>query len=244
MTRRRVIFYNPADGMLYMTPEFNGDKSEYAARGGSLDSCDKDWHEIRQHFDGVTTITEFVYANIVAQSAYHSCLGDEVLPIEEVGESAISCDERIYLSKEAKDRYLYLLYKLDWANKRGYNINDYDEEHGFDGEAWVCFEEFCETELKDEEYMQHLLCVKDFNSSFLKSVEQFGAENLEFVFKAAHLAGMLEEAETIAVHDWDDLVSSVIRYLNWYLEESKDDYPDFFEALEQRLVSEFPNCKE
>ena len=163
MTRRRVIFYYPNDGKLYMTPEFNGDRSEFAARGKGADSCNKDWHEIERHFTGVTTMAHFVNANTVAQSAYHSPLGSEILPIEAVGNTAISCDKRVYLSQEAMERYFYLLYKLNWVKKRGYNIDDYDEENGFDGgESWVCFAEFRGAELQDREYMQGLLDDHDF----------------------------------------------------------------------------------
>ena len=75
MTRRRVVFVRK-DGRRYITEEFNGDKSEYAARGGYLDSCELDWSEIRALFLSADTYMKFIKANQKAQAAYHSFLGD------------------------------------------------------------------------------------------------------------------------------------------------------------------------
>ena len=75
MTRRRVVFVRK-DGRRYITEEFNGDKSEYAARGDCLDSCDLDWPEIRAIFIAADTYLKFIKANLKAQAAYHSFLGD------------------------------------------------------------------------------------------------------------------------------------------------------------------------
>ena len=38
-----------------------------------------------------------------------------------------------------------------------YSYNDYLEEHGYDGELYACYDEFCETEYLDKEYIEHLL---------------------------------------------------------------------------------------
>ena len=67
MTRRRVVFVRK-DGRRYITEEFNGDKSECAARGDCLD--------IRAIFIAVDTYLKFIKANLKAQAAYHSFLGD------------------------------------------------------------------------------------------------------------------------------------------------------------------------
>ena len=75
MTRRRVVFVRK-DGRRYITEEFNGDKSEYAACGDCLDSCDLDWPEIRAIFIAADTYLKFIKANLKAQAAYHSFLGD------------------------------------------------------------------------------------------------------------------------------------------------------------------------
>ena len=75
MTRRRVIFVCK-DGRRYITEEYNGDRSEYAARGHCLDSCDMDWSEIRDIFQEPATYTQFIKANLRAQAAYHSFLSE------------------------------------------------------------------------------------------------------------------------------------------------------------------------
>jgi hypothetical protein len=82
MTRRRVFFKDKETGKLYVTPEFNGDKKEFSA--DSLDSCAKNWSEIIDLFYDVNTLEEFKEASKKAQASYHSFLGDEVLPIEEL----------------------------------------------------------------------------------------------------------------------------------------------------------------
>ena len=51
----------------------------------------------------------------------------------------------------------YDLYKQDWCEIRGYNLKDYDEEHGFGGESFICYNEFKGAEFRDEEYMANLL---------------------------------------------------------------------------------------
>ena len=75
MTRRRVVFVRK-DGRRYITEEFNGDKAEYAARGrlpGRLrfglagDPC---------ALCGADTYLKFIKANLTAQAAYHSFLGE------------------------------------------------------------------------------------------------------------------------------------------------------------------------
>ena len=75
MTRRRVVFVRK-DGRRYITEEFNGDKAEYAARGDCLDGCDLDWAEIRALFVAADTYLMFIKANLTAQAAYHSFLGE------------------------------------------------------------------------------------------------------------------------------------------------------------------------
>ena len=51
----------------------------------------------------------------------------------------------------------YSLYKKDWCDSRGYDLKDYESEHGFNGESFVCFDEFRDAEFRDEEYMESLL---------------------------------------------------------------------------------------
>ena len=74
----------------------------------------------------------------------------------------------------------YELYKIDWKhshmitkeremdsikdyyeglidNDSEYTYEDYIEEFGYDGELYVCFEEFCDAEYYDVDYMRTLL---------------------------------------------------------------------------------------
>ena len=74
----------------------------------------------------------------------------------------------------------YELYKIDWKhshmitkeremdsikdyyeglidNDSKYTYEDYIEEFGYDGELYVCFEEFCDAEYYDVDYMHTLL---------------------------------------------------------------------------------------
>ena len=39
----------------------------------------------------------------------------------------------------------------------GYTYNDYLEEFGYNGELYVCYEEFCDSEYQDVDYMHNLL---------------------------------------------------------------------------------------
>lgn len=108
MKRRRVYFYC-ANGEVYVTPEFNGDKSEFIAFG-SLDRCDKDWSDIIRSFAQCQTLSDFERVNEQSQRLYHSILGDvDILPVEKVtsGSNPPSCDEEYHLSEntgENEDR--------------------------------------------------------------------------------------------------------------------------------------------
>ncbi|GHT87220.1 hypothetical protein FACS1894137_14110 [Spirochaetia bacterium] len=80
MTRRTIIFLDEF-GNVYITPEFNGDKTEFE-KFGSSDSCDKDWAEIEAVFWGVNTLEQFRAASEKAQGFYHSNFSDkQILPI-------------------------------------------------------------------------------------------------------------------------------------------------------------------
>lgn len=46
-------------------------------------------------------------------------------------------------------------YYEEYSN--GYFFNDYLMEFGYDDEIYVCFEEFCENEYLDSEYIEQLL---------------------------------------------------------------------------------------
>lgn len=88
-------------------------------------------------------------------------------------------------------RKAYAKYQLDWMMQHGYSIMDlinelhqqqtedpedfdqlsypidklyeeWEEEFGFNGELWVCFDEFCDEEYEDAEYMKSLLTDEEF----------------------------------------------------------------------------------
>lgn len=70
-----------------------------------------------------------------------------------------------YCQEKMRDALLqkaYELYKLDWCSKRGYELNNKDEEHGHNGECHVCKAEFEGCAFTDEEYMRSLLDDYDF----------------------------------------------------------------------------------
>ena len=71
----------------------------------------------------------------------------------------------------------------------------------------------------------------------------FGGDNLELIVKASHFAGMMEAKKEITVHDWEDLMGSIVEYVSWFLEdmEAFELMPDFFDELELRLLKAFPN---
>lgn len=75
MTRRIFIYLDYGRGVLYASPEFNGDKTEYAHRGGALDSCDLTTEELFGLFE-VKTLSDFQNACVEAQSCYHSFLDE------------------------------------------------------------------------------------------------------------------------------------------------------------------------
>jgi hypothetical protein len=79
------MFREVETGACWVTPEFNGDKSELQQMK-SNDSCDKDWEEIFEEFKNVKTLDEFQKQSAKAQGYYRSCLpGAKILPAENIG---------------------------------------------------------------------------------------------------------------------------------------------------------------
>lgn len=105
MTRRKIYFYDDKERKLYSTPEFNGDKDEFIHFRKAEDSCDKNFDEILKEFIGVKTKEEFETASNKAQSYYHSFLGDEILPINEVKTN--ESEDEIYMINNKGEIYLY-----------------------------------------------------------------------------------------------------------------------------------------
>lgn len=88
----------------------------------------------------------------------------------------------------------YELYRIDWKHSHmitseremdfvkdyyqglvdddtDYTYNDYLEEFGYDGELYSCFDEFCDNEYHDKEYICGLLDDEKLISLYLKDIE-------------------------------------------------------------------------
>ena len=89
----------------------------------------------------------------------------------------------------------YELYKIDWKHSHmitkyremdsikdyyedlvdddtEYTYNDYLEEFGYDGELYVCYEEFLEAEYLDEDYICSLLDNEKLISMYRKAIKE------------------------------------------------------------------------
>ena len=129
MTRRKIYFFDKENKKLYCTPEFNGDKSEFAFFRKRGDSCDKNFDEILKEFDGVKTLEDFKNASDKAQSYYCSAfVGVLKLPVEEVKE--ITDNDEIYMIDDKGKTYLYnppeitREYVLDMCNRGIFKYKD------------------------------------------------------------------------------------------------------------------------
>ena len=87
----------------------------------------------------------------------------------------------------------YELYKLDWKRSHmitaeremdsiknyyeglvddsEYTYNDYLEDFGYDGEIYVCYEEFCDMEYHDKRYMCALLDNDELIKQYYADIE-------------------------------------------------------------------------
>ena len=89
----------------------------------------------------------------------------------------------------------YELYKIAWKRSHGVTptkemetvktyfkdlannevdctYNEYIEEFGYNGELYVCYDEFCDNEYLDDEYMCCLLKKKKLINLYLKDIEE------------------------------------------------------------------------
>lgn len=87
----------------------------------------------------------------------------------------------------------YELYKIDWKRlhnityekekefikdyyknliDESYTYNDYIEEFGYNGELYVCFEEFCDNEYYDVDYIRTLLDDNDLINLYHKDIDE------------------------------------------------------------------------
>ena len=82
--------------------------------------------------------------------------------------------KRIHISTEremAEYRLYYLILLEDYGERDYYapTFKDWLEENGYDGEFYVCFDEFIDAEYEDVDYMSYLLG----NSVFWKAYKEY-----------------------------------------------------------------------
>lgn len=112
MTRRQVYFWDKSTGKFYVSPEFNGDKSELL-KVGSADSCDKDWEDFMYDLRHTSSLFDFMRVIHMIYGSYHSSIGDlpgpririftsrnQIAPCDETyyivaGEEGINLDEKL-----------------------------------------------------------------------------------------------------------------------------------------------------
>lgn len=73
-------------------------------------------------------------------------------------------EEYVLSQDKLYDEFLekaYELYKQDWCSQRGYILGE-ENENGFNGELYVCKDEFADCEFNDENCMKSLLDSDDF----------------------------------------------------------------------------------
>lgn len=94
---RRILLYRDEQGILWHTPEFNGDRREFQAFG-SRDSCDADWPETLKLFEGTASLQDLHKASRAASKLYHSQFGKEhALPVEVLGARDSLNQDEVYL---------------------------------------------------------------------------------------------------------------------------------------------------
>ena len=71
--------------------------------------------------------------------------------------------------KSIKDYYAFLI--EEDLNGNLYTYDDYLEEFGYDGELYVCYEEFCETEYLEEDYICGLLDNEKLIAMYYKDIK-------------------------------------------------------------------------
>lgn len=75
-------------------------------------------------------------------------------------------NDHISLERKLAEYRLYCLTSLEDGDYGCYSFEDWLFDNGYDGELYVCFNEFLGAEYQDEDYMKYLLCE---NSVFWKA---------------------------------------------------------------------------
>lgn len=127
------------------------------------------WKEVRNDFydekEGMTYIDAWYTDDDNEEGQVIAKIDDDanVQYLEDMAKDDPLAQEIINETRfEILARKVYPLYIADWCRIRGYNLDDRDEENGFNGEDFVCFEEFMDNEFLDEEYVNYLLDEDDF----------------------------------------------------------------------------------
>ena len=94
MTRRRIVYTDPSTGRRYVTPEFNGDKTEFD-QFNMGDKCTATWDEIMEVFNAASTPDEFKAASDQMQGYYSSSIApaEPPEPVLEINTEALLPDE-------------------------------------------------------------------------------------------------------------------------------------------------------
>lgn len=108
-------------------------------------------------------------------------------------------------------RTVYELYKIDWMqrisaerqkdslrnyfeellpeNEYGYTHEMWVDDNGYDGELYVCFNEFCDIELQDKEYIRELIGTCEPLMKYIEAYwngEDLGVEVMRKVWEKKH----------------------------------------------------------
>ena len=97
---------------------------------------------------------------------------------------------------------VYEMYKVDWMRRitpeqiineakcwfdswidcleEAQTFSEWVEENGFGGELYVCFDEFCECELNDKDYIRNLI---GDNDEMMEIIEQYWGAKMEIIVK-------------------------------------------------------------
>lgn len=127
------------------------------------------WKEIRNDFyneiEGVTYIDAWYTDDNNEEGQVIAKIDDgaRVEYLEDMAKDDPLAQEVIKETRfEILARKAYPLYIADWCRARGYSLEDRNEENGFGGEDYVCFEEFMDYEFLDKGYINYLLSEDDF----------------------------------------------------------------------------------
>ena len=195
---RDIEFCTPAGEDVVMTVWYDGTENGFVEAMRKLsDDFDVDEHvELNSSSRGENGVPDSIRTLVEDAEwidAFLSDLADEL-------EGALDVDVN---NKYGNIRDIaYTMYKIDWINSHisaerqleairkyykdlqeciseGYqeiSLEEWIEENGFDGEIYACYDEFCENEYVDMEYMHSLLKNENMITNYDNDVERYLAE--------------------------------------------------------------------